>query len=265
MRCSIATYWIKVVERCAFSSDLGCTTAPGPSLYEWLLIRTSETVPRRPRGWGRQHCLCFLDSGVTVVGVVRRLRLGGLLGCPIFTRYELKYTSRMLGKVAQLRWPSPENVYPLLDFASLDSHRWNWCNIPIPASLEHSCATTPRREEKSILRNGHVLCGRCFGRATRLSKTYCIPLSQKPYVSFSLFSLMSRMNLGMRIYGSLFEKWLSLKASNCLWMGWFHFFPPTTLPKKDADAFWWCSALLLTTLCLGQLDLIPSLLCRSRY
>ena len=66
-------------------------------------------------------------------------------------------------------------------------HRWNWCSIPIPASLEHSCATTPRREERSTLRSGLVLCGHCFGRATRLSKTYCIPLSQRPYVSFSLF------------------------------------------------------------------------------
>lgn len=45
-------------------------------------------------------CLCRFDSGVMVAGVMRSLRLGGLLGSPILTKRELKCTSGVSGKVA---------------------------------------------------------------------------------------------------------------------------------------------------------------------
>ena len=119
---------------------------------------------------------------------------------------------RCLGR----RFPRECVAYCLI-FASLDSHRWNWCNIPIPASLEHSCATTPRSEGKSILRNVHVPCGRCSGRATRLSKTYCTPLSQKPYVSFLLWSAEGIYWWGH--IGAFLSSDFSWRHLCCLWMG----------------------------------------------
>lgn len=122
---------------------------------------------------------------------------------------------------------------PLYDFAWLEFCRWSWYSIPIPVSLEHSCATTPKREGKSRLRNGHALCGRFFEQATRLSKTYCIHLSQKQYVPFSL-SLISRRSLrvGPHTEAGLSSTCFCEKRVSCLKVSvlCFHF-PPFCVYK----------------------------------
>lgn len=185
---------------------------------------------------------------VVGVGALKLVLWGGgfcmvLLGFPILTGCGPK----CFGNVregwlswADLPW---ENVLCCFIFIPLDFHRWNWCNIPIPASLEHSCATMPRREEKNILRNGHVPCGRCFEQATRLSKTYCILLSQKPYVSFSLSSLISRRNLGLGTYRSLFSRDCFLEGISVVY-GWFESIFFTTVLSWERPVCWWCSDLL---------------------
>lgn len=127
---------------------------------------------------------------------------------------------------------------PLYHFVWLEFCRWNWYSIPIPVSLEHSCATTPKREGKSRLRNGHALCGHFFEQATRLSKTYCIHLSQKPYVPFSLSLWSAERVWG---WGRIWELvWVVLvfceKRVSCLkvLVPLFHF-PPFCLCKP---IFW---------------------------
>lgn len=71
------------------SSDLGCTLTCSYAQFIWVAVNWGpwRLFTREAKRMGvPTPCLCRFDSGVMVAGVMRSLRLGGLLGSPILTK-----------------------------------------------------------------------------------------------------------------------------------------------------------------------------------